>query len=111
MAQMAIRAGELRHALVIQTLTKTRSGLDVVEDWTVGPVPVRGGIKELSGRELETAKSTDNRATHEVKIRFNSAVDSKKRFLFGSKIFNIANVNNVDERSVWMKILVFENKP
>ena len=110
---MAIRAGELRHELIIESKSgpKVRTGDGgFATPFVPFGDPVRGSFKELSGRELETAKSMDNRSTHEIKMRFLSGLTSKMRFTFNSKIYNIANINDVDERGVWQKVLVFEDK-
>jgi len=112
MAQPAIRAGELRHRLEIQQKpsTPTREPGGGYSHAFVTVDTVSAEIKQLSGRELETAKTMDNRTTHQVKLRFYEGLDSKMRFKFGTKFYNIADVEDVDEREVWQRVLVFENK-
>ena len=96
-----IKSGQLRHELTYQELVST--GTDTrgqpIDSWS-DIVTLRASITTLSGRELERARELVGETTHQIETRYHSSVDSKGRFEFGSRYFNILWLNNVDERDL-----------
>lgn len=92
-------AGQLRHRLEIQVRTSALSSNRGVESGvfeTVGTV--WGSIETISGAELEEARKTVAQATHAIVIRFYSGFTPRHRIKFGSRIFNIGHVDDLDNR-------------
>lgn len=104
-----MRAGRLRRLMTLQTSTKavavggkrTITWSDVAELWI--------GIKPLSGNELQSARATDAKVTHELTARYRSGVRPEHRLKFGQRIFNIKSVLDVDERNRTMKLICAED--
>jgi SPP1 family predicted phage head-tail adaptor len=68
-----VEAGELRHRLTVQTRTEVSDGHDgFTESWNAVPKRTRiaGKVRPLQGRDLERAKQTDARISHEVTVRY-----------------------------------------
>ena len=104
-----LKTGTLRHELVYQELTETATGSrgQSTATWT-SVVTLKGSIRTLSGRELERARELVKEVTHEVVTHYHSDVDVKGRFLFGTRVFNIGHVNNIEERNRKLVILCTE---
>ena len=54
------------------------------------------------------AGQLENRATHKITLRFLAGVDAKMRIKFGTRIFNIIAILNIEERNEILEILVEE---
>ena len=108
MARCKIRACDLRHSIAIEAFTKTRqAGAGHTRAWTTFAT-ARACIEPLSGRERLHAMQLQDRVSHKITIRFRSGVTAKMRIKFGTRIFNIRAVINLEERSRWLEILAVE---
>lgn len=66
-----LQAGEMRQRVTIQVLTEQSDGHDgVVSEWTTVHRRIPARVRPLSGRDLERARQTDPRITHDVTLRF-----------------------------------------
>jgi SPP1 family predicted phage head-tail adaptor len=105
---MRIRAGELRHVVVLQTEDKVEDGYG---GWQPNPPPagdgsgwkdvatVHASIQPLSGQEALVARQLQDTVTHKVVMRYRAGVTAKHRLRFGTRLFNIREVRNIDERN------------
>lgn len=99
-----MQAGSLRHRIAFQTSTKTKdAGGGLIETWAT-IATVWGSISPLIGRELTNAQMRNSETTHQITIRYLSTVNAKGRILFGSRIFQLFEVLNMDERNIEMHI-------
>ena len=72
---------------------------------------VWAAIRTLSGRERNAAQQVQATQTHEVTIRYSSEVADvtpKDRILYGSRIFDIQDVRNIDETNIEIRMLCAE---
>lgn len=93
------RIGRLRHRVTLQTQTTEYDSLgrqrrDAAK-WTK-VTDLWAEVRELSGRESETAKQITADASHAVTIRFRSGVTSANRLLFRGRVFEIKAVLDDD---------------
>ena len=106
-----VAAGQLRHRIKIQTLTRGRgANKGVIETW-VTTTTVWGDIQPVSGRETVDANRMDSRVTHEIEIRYYSAgftPDNRLQDEDGNN-YNIEVVKNIGRRNRRMLIQVIEN--
>jgi SPP1 family predicted phage head-tail adaptor len=95
-----MRSGQLRHTVQIQAVTLTDDGMgSPTESWaTVPGGTVRAEIWTLKGDERMTADSLGASVTHRVRMRFFPGLTTAHRLLFGTRIFRIRFVNDVDQR-------------
>jgi SPP1 family predicted phage head-tail adaptor len=109
-----MRAGSLRHRLVIQAKTlgspsKTSTGASNYS-WTT-LMTVYGALEPLSGRRLESAQASWPQATVEALVRYRSEIldaDTNKtplRISYGGRFFPIGKVLNVQERNRELRLL------
>lgn len=96
-----MRAGQLRHRGTIQSEQRTEDGYggfnpptwaDVCTDWM--------SIEPLSGQEAVAARQLQDTVTHKIAMRYRSGITPAMRVKFGSRLFNIREVRNLDERNV-----------
>lgn len=105
---MSIKAGQLRHRVIIQTLAttpdtfgspgRTWSDLDTV--WA--------SITPVTSREYETGRQTVGEVSHRVTIRYRAGFDQSSRLKFGSKYLEIVALLNPLERNERLEMLVKE---
>jgi len=97
-----VRAGLLRHRVVIQraTLTKDSVGGDV-ESWGT-LAEVWGEVRPLSGREALEAQRITSTASHFITIRYRTDVTPLMRVVWRGRTFEISQVQNADGRDVML---------
>ena len=104
----------LPHSVTIQTPTVTLDGAGQPTEAWADEGRVRAEIKQVSihnvafGRETVQAKQVNVDTAYQFVIRYRPDFTSLKRFKFGSRVFNILNVNNIEERNRWLIILCKE---
>ena len=104
-----IRAGRLRNTVEVQQRTSVRdaSGGESVTWLTL--TTISAGIVPLSGRERLLADQVQGDVSHRITIRnYADGLTPKYRFKFGSRIFNISSIINVNERNRKMECLCNE---
>ena len=97
-----MRAGALRHNIVIQVKTEsqTASG-QVTESWTTH-ASVHARITPTGGYEKWQGATPDTGRLHDIEIRSLSTVTTNMRITFGSRTFYIKELLNPDERNIRM---------
>lgn len=70
---------------------------------------VWASIEPISGREYFNASGERAEVTHKIKLRSGPSVLPKHRALFGSRVFNIRSVLNLEERGRWLQLMVTEH--
>ena len=93
-----VRAGEYRNYVTIQTVTTTQgSDGSSTESWATY-ISLWAKIKPLTGREYYSAQQTQAELTHNIFCRYTSGIVPNMRVLWGTRIFDIMEVVNVNER-------------
>lgn len=105
-----MRAGALRHLVTIQSVTDTpsassRGGLTAT--WA-DVADVRASIEPLTGRERFAAQVVDAEVSHRIRMRHRAGVVPKMRVKFGTRLFDIRAVLNVEERNRELELLATE---
>jgi SPP1 family predicted phage head-tail adaptor len=99
---------DLRHRIVIQTLTLTPNDSGgQAESWSTFAT-VWAKITPKSVKEINFAQRIEPRVDHEIVIRYIASLDAKMRISFDSRIFEIKSIIIVDEVKEWIKILATE---
>jgi SPP1 family predicted phage head-tail adaptor len=98
--------GQAKHRITIENQVLTGDdygGGDVAWSSTTGGGGTYWAMMEpTSGREVFASEQLQSRVTHKITIRYNSNFAntkdfSKYRITFGSRIFNVRYVRNLDE--------------
>lgn len=94
-----MRGGKLRNRVEIQAVTETVDSYgQPVKTWAT--VDKRwAAIEDSTGREFERAKQFAADMTHLVRMRFYDGLTQQHRIKFGSRIFGIESVNDMDQRN------------
>jgi SPP1 family predicted phage head-tail adaptor len=96
--KVAPKIGALRHRIVIQQTTQTRADdKSVLDSWSTF-CTADAEILPLSGSEDYVARGITASVVYSVKMRYRPGIDSKMRIVFGSRIFQIYSVRNLDEQ-------------
>lgn len=91
--------GKFKHRVQIQSM----DGDGTADDYNYDePVPVTiatrwAKIKPLTGKQLEYGKQINELVTTQVNMRYYAGLTPDHQLLFGTRIFNILSVINVDE--------------
>lgn len=109
-----IDAGKLRQRITIQQpndTTQNTFGEVVLTDdsnWTTVDT-LWAEIETLTGRELYAAQRIAAEATHKVTLRYYPGIIPKQRVLFGTRIFDVNAVLNIEERNIELHLLCKES--
>lgn len=103
-----MRAGALRHTLVIEQPTETQDGHgQAVPSWsTFATVP--GSLDPLSGREFIAASQVQAEVAARARIRYLAGVTSKMRISFDGKVYAIVAVIDRELRHRDIELLLAE---
>ena len=107
-----MRAGELRHRVTIQAVTDglgtaggpTETWADVATVWAA----VESVLNRVAATEYMEAQQVEAQALTRIRIRYRAGVTPKHRVLWGTRVYNILAVNNVDERNIELHLMCRE---
>lgn len=101
-------AGRRQHQVILQSATATRdgAGAEVVTWGTVATV--WGVVEPLSGREYWAAQQQAAEMSYRVRIRYRAGVLPTWRVLYGSRVFLVLSVIDVNERHEEMQLMCRE---
>lgn len=103
-----MNAGQLRHRVTIQQLTRVEDeGGGHEENWA-DVATVWAAIKPMRGSERYEAQQVQSTLTHKVTIRYRAGIKPQMRILYGNRIFEVEAVIDVDERHKWLELLCSE---
>ena len=103
-----IKCGQFRHIIIIQAATETPGLLGEVEQTWAAVLTVSCSIRPLRGKEKVQGDQVSAEATHLISMRHNTTITPAHRLLFGTRIFDINHIANIDERNVLLEITVTE---
>lgn len=103
-----MRAGDLRHQIVIQKKTLTTDGMGgSTESWATHAT-VRAAIWPVSATERVANQQIEHEITHKIRIRYLSTVVPSMRISFDSRTFEIVSVVNWEERGISQDLICEE---
>lgn len=99
-----MRAGSLRHRVAIQSKTTSPDDLnEPVDTWaTVATVWAR--MAPMKAAEGYEAHQNVARTTHEITMRYTTAVDENMRILHEGRSFYIQGIRNSEEKDVMLTL-------
>jgi SPP1 family predicted phage head-tail adaptor len=103
-----LKAGELRHQITIQQSTESQNDYgEATSSWSEFAT-VWASVQPISGREFFAAQAVQAQVSTRIKIRYLPDVTPKMRVLFGSRVFRIEAVLNIDERNRELHLMCVE---
>ena len=100
--------GKLRHRIELYSVTETQDNYGEVTKGYELATTVWASIKPLSGKELAHAQQVSAETSFKIVIRYNSAVTSEYRLVFGSRTFEITGMLNGDEKGEYLVLMCSE---
>ena len=108
-----MRAGKLRHRVVIQEKVVARDGYGE-EDVTWSEVDtVWGSVEPLRGREYLEGRQEQADVSHRIRMRYQGSITPTMRVLYpqkgvGSRVFEVLSVLNPVERDISLELMCRE---
>lgn len=94
-----MQAGKLRHSIIIEQGTESFDGNgELITTWSTFAT-VWAEILPLVGREFWAARQVNAETTGKLRIRYLSGLTPKMHIKFGTRIFNITGISNIEERN------------
>lgn len=106
-----MRAGTLRHRVLIQKRDPSQSPSGAVSDGWVSVATTYAAIEPLTGRERLTADQVQAETTHRIIIRWRPGFDPTYRIRFGDRIFHVESAISREERGRSLELLAREEVP
>ena len=103
-----MRAGTLRHRIIIQSGTEARDAYGAVTVTWGTFATVWARVEPLSGKETYVAQTIKAETAHKITIRYLSGVLAKMRVLFGTRTFDIKQIINWEERNKELALIATE---
>jgi len=99
-------ATEFRHRIAIQSYDKNSDGEGgYTRDWNTDKL-IWAAIYPVKASQVFEYRSINVEATHVIKIRgLETAINDTYRFLFGTRVFEILTIENLQERN-FVKVLL-----
>lgn len=103
-----MRIGTLRHRITIQNKTTIKDTVGQEKETWVDLATVWASIEPLKGREYFAAHAVNAENTIKIRIRYYPGLKPTHRIKYGTRIFDIQSVINVDERNIEMILMCVE---
>jgi SPP1 family predicted phage head-tail adaptor len=104
-----VRSGQLRQIVTIQSPQNANTGLGYEQTWVDFAANIRAGVEPLVGREYFSAGQTQTTVSHRIRIRYVAGVKASMRVVMGSRIFNIKDVIDPQERHRELQLMAEES--
>lgn len=101
-------AGRYRYAATVQRRTGERDDSGGLLDNWIAFASVRLGLEPLRGREFNSAGRVSAETTHLIYMRYLTGLTPDMRILFGTRIFDIQAIIDIDERHRDFEITAIE---
>ena len=103
-----MNAQQLRRKIIIQNVTETRDTMGgIIEAWATYKT-AHAAIEPLSGREYFAAAQVNAEETTRIRLRYIEGVTPKMRVLWGTRIYNINAVIDVEEKRRELQLMCKE---
>src|SRR4051812_18696585 len=94
--------GKMRHEIRLQSQVRTPDGAGGVTTTWSDVMTIWAQIEPKTSLKRFFADRLEQNISHVITTRFADGVDTKMRALFGSRVFQIHGVVNVEELGAWM---------
>ena len=105
---MRLRAGRLRHRVVLQYPVDTRSATGGVTTTYTADSTVWAAIEPISGKEYLASQQAQNEVSVSILIRYHPTIDESWRVTHGGKTYAIETIINHDMRNHLLTLMCSE---
>lgn len=103
-----MRSGLLRHKVLLQSMTDGKDTDGAPSETPTALASVWAAIRPVNANEVFRAAHFEGDVTHIITIRYRSDVTPKTRILYGTRVFDIRSVLNVEERNRELELTATE---
>lgn len=103
-------AGELRHRVTIQNVTKVSDNEGGFTSSWADANTIWAAIKSMRAKQIGEYRSINVEATHLIKVRGGIDIEENQRIIFGIRIFEVLTVENEKEQNVTKWIVCKEKR-
>ena len=97
---VSIRAGELRKRVEVQIPFETKDSFGAVTSAWATDSKRWAEVIPATAKEADIADQVTGRVTHKITMRHYPGLSPRHRIKFGTRLFNISGIVNVDEVGV-----------
>lgn len=102
--------GTFRFRMTIQTVSQSPDGQGgFTESWVDGS-DVWASLEPLKGWERMQAMQMQTPVTHKIVMRYRTDIDTSARLKYGTRIFNIKEMLNIQENNRFLQIKALEQQ-
>lgn len=101
------QSAQMNKTLIIQQKMTVGRGINRTEDWTE-VCSVFGSIRPISASEIIRSGREEMKTSHRIRIWYREGLNSHMRIMYGTRLFEINSIINIDERSRVIEILTTE---
>lgn len=103
-----MRIGQLRHKISLVEIVEVQDEMGSFTQNEVLFQELMAEIKPISGNERFISNGLFTEATAQIRCRYVPGVSTKHKIKFGSRTFDIINIENKDERNIELLLIVKE---
>lgn len=103
-----MESGKLRHAVTIQSVTESRDAHGgTTLTWGTFHA-CHAAISPITGKEYLQASQVQAQVTHRIRVRRYAGITPRMRVLFGTRVFAVELVRDLEERRAEVELLCRE---
>ena len=103
-----MRAGQLRHRLTVQNAPTTTDALGGQSHAFSDGLSFWARVVPAREEELQNANQTKAKITHKITVRHRTDITPTSRLKFGTRVFEVVQVLNREERDQQLDIMALE---
>lgn len=103
-----VRAGKLRHEVDLRTLVQTPDGSGGQTEDYVTLATVFASIDRVDEMEQLNSGMQQNVTTHKIKIRYCDLLSVSDRVRFGTRVFEINEIDDAEQRNFTQTLMCME---
>lgn len=105
-----MKAGDRRHPILIEQVAETKDARGELTQTWAAFASAWAEVKPVRGREYFQAHAENGAADTRIILRYIPGVTRQMRVNHGGRIYDIADVLNIDERNVELNLMCLERK-
>ena len=102
-------SSEAKHRVVIQTKSSVSDGEGGFTETYTGTATTWAAISPIRANQQMEYRSIGVDATHLIKLRGNVSINEADRVVFGSRVFEVLTVENIQERGI-LKVITCKER-
>ena len=106
---ITLAASDLQHDIIFQSRSRTQDEYGSETETYTTVATAYAKIEPKKAFEKMQMMQLTTPITHKISVRYVAGINTQCRILFGSRIFNILEVINVEEKNITLEIMASEN--